>query len=81
MWCPVVASNVGGVSEIITDVQNGKLLETNSPRHLAVAISQLLQDEYLLKQLGTAGRETIKKKFTWSVNIEKYYDVYSDAIE
>jgi glycosyltransferase involved in cell wall biosynthesis len=77
---PVIASNVGGVSEIISDGQNGRLLKAISPKVLATTISELLIDQSLLKIISKAGQETIKKKFSWSVNIEKYCKVYSDAL-
>ena len=44
---PVVASNVGGVSEIIENWHNGILIEPKSPRRIALAVIRLLKDEQL----------------------------------
>jgi len=43
--CPVVASNVGGNSEIIIDNHTGILVEPESPEALAFGISELLNDK------------------------------------
>ena len=77
---PVVANNIGGIPEIIEDGYNGKLIKSLSPRNLAMTILNLLQDESLRSSLGKHARETINNKFSWTVNIKKYCELYSDAL-
>jgi len=77
---PVVASDVGGVSEIIEDGINGKLVSSNSPKMFAMTILSLLQDESLRQLLGKKARETIKNKFSWNINQKKYCEFYSDVL-
>jgi glycosyltransferase involved in cell wall biosynthesis len=77
---PVVANDVGGISEIIEDGYNGKLVQSNSPKQIAMAILRLLRNESLRDFLGKHAQETISKKFSWSVNINKYCKVYNDAL-
>lgn len=77
---PVVASNVGGISEIIEDGYNGALVELNSPKVIAKSVINLLEDKSLQSLMGQHARETINNKFSWSVNLKKYCDAYSDAL-
>ena len=42
---PVVATNVGGVGEIVRDGYNGKLLEVNSSKSIEMAITDLIDNE------------------------------------
>jgi glycosyltransferase involved in cell wall biosynthesis len=78
---PVVASDVGGIPEVITDGYNGLLVEKGSPKAIANAIVKLLEDTPLKNLMGKNAQDTIQKKFSWSVNIKKYCEVYYDALE
>jgi glycosyltransferase involved in cell wall biosynthesis len=77
---PVVANNVGGVSEIITDGYDGRLLASNTPSEIADAIVKLLEDESLRCDMAYYAKATIHRRFSWKTNLEKYLDVYSKAI-
>ncbi len=77
---PVVASNVGGIPEIITNGYDGILVNPGSPEALADAIIDLLQDKTLYNQISKREKETITKKFSWETNMPKYLKAYSDAI-
>lgn len=54
---PVVAHDVGGVSEAVLDGQTGLLVPPNRPIQLAAAFDKLIHDPALRRNLGTAGRE------------------------
>jgi glycosyltransferase involved in cell wall biosynthesis len=54
---PVVAHNVGGVSEAVADGVTGLLIPPNRPAQLAAAFERLIHDEDLRHRLGDAGRE------------------------
>lgn len=58
---PVVAHNVGGVSEAVLDGKTGLLVPPNRPAQLAAAFEQLIHDQALREKLGTAGREWAKR--------------------
>jgi glycosyltransferase involved in cell wall biosynthesis len=78
---PVIASNVGGIPEIITDQYDGILVKPNSPALLADAIVGLLQNETIRNVIGQRARETVIKKFSWSVNLTKYLETYSEVLD
>lgn len=54
---PVVAHDVGGVSEAVVDGQTGLLVPPNRPAQLAAAFEKLIHDAALRRRLGLAGRE------------------------
>jgi glycosyltransferase involved in cell wall biosynthesis len=53
---PVVAHDVGGVSEAVIDGQTGLLVPPHRPAQLAAAFEKLIHDAPLRHRLGTAGR-------------------------
>jgi glycosyltransferase involved in cell wall biosynthesis len=60
----VIACNTGGVPEIITHGRDGWLVEERSTEAVATAITTLLNDGELCRQLGARARETIRDRFT-----------------
>jgi hypothetical protein len=60
---PVIASNIGGLPEIIRHGENGLLVE-NDEAAIASAIRQLLDHPEQARQIGAAARRTIIERFT-----------------
>jgi glycosyltransferase involved in cell wall biosynthesis len=54
---PVIASDIGGLSEAITHEINGLLFERGNARALAVQIRRLAEDRVLLKHLSAQARQ------------------------
>jgi glycosyltransferase involved in cell wall biosynthesis len=74
---PVIATAVSGNLDVITHGKNGILVPPKSPEKIAEAISFLLEDEQLKKNLGENARKTIEEKYTWDIisnNFLKYYN-------
>lgn len=63
MGKPVIASNVGGIPEIITHGENGYLVSPGDAADLASAIICLIKNVYLRKSLGHKGRERVMAHF------------------
>ena len=78
---PVVASNVGGIPEIVTNEKTGLLVEPNDPQSLANAINRLLENKELAKNLADAGFEFLKNNLTWDVLLPKYIKFYEDLVK
>ena len=66
---PVIASNVGGPSEIITHEKNGLLVEAGDERALALAISQLIKDPDKRQRFGQAACVTVQERFVIEENV------------
>lgn len=61
---PVIATNVGGIPEIIEDENTGILVPPKEPLILAQAIERLITDEELRLRLGEEGYRRYKENFT-----------------
>ena len=73
---PVVATAVGGNSEIIQEDVNGILVAPGDYYCMAENICKLLNDRELRFRLGSNGKRLIKEKHSWDIIIkefEKYY--------
>lgn len=72
---PVVATNVGGNSEVINE-ETGILVEARDVDAMANALIQLVKNSELRNTLGKKGSEIIKYKYSWKNsinNIDMYY--------
>jgi len=56
---PVIATAVGGVTDMIVDGRNGLLVQPDNPEQLSNAISSLLKNEDLRKRLASNGRKVL----------------------
>ncbi len=72
----VVASNVGGHKELITDKNNGFLFAANDAQALADTIKNLLTEQHDLEQVRVNGRQYVEHERNWSVSVDKYLAVY-----
>jgi starch synthase len=75
----IVATNVGGIPEVVEDGRNGLLVPPSSPRELADAVNSLLADPQRAAAYGGAGRERAEREFGWGVIVERTLDVYAAA--
>lgn len=60
---PVVATRVGGIPEVITDGENGYLVEAGEVAALAERTGRLIADPALRSRMGAAGRERVEQEF------------------
>ncbi|MBU8933970.1 MAG: glycosyltransferase [candidate division Zixibacteria bacterium] len=75
--CPVIASNVGSIGELIIDGTDGFLIEPKDSYHLAACLSLLAGSSHKLVQLGALLRNKLRKDYdlhTWSDRIFAVYD-------
>jgi glycosyltransferase involved in cell wall biosynthesis len=61
--CPVIATAVGGVPDLVVDGVNGLLVPAGDAQALAFAIHRVLRDPALAAQLSRCGRETVARRF------------------
>jgi glycogen synthase len=77
---PVIATRVGGISEIIQHEQNGLLVETGSTIELAEAIVKLSSDEKVCGELGANARKTIETRYAPEEVMRKTLSIYERLI-
>jgi glycosyltransferase involved in cell wall biosynthesis len=73
---PVVATNVGGIPELVVNGQTGLLVEPDNPPQLAGALSRLLDSRELRRQLGHEGRRRIESHFTLDRKLDETESLY-----
>lgn len=72
---PVVASDVGGVSEIVRNDVNGYALE-NNPQLFAEKIQYILEDEELYSKFSQNSFDIFQQELTVDKMVEGYLDIY-----
>ncbi|MDB5104188.1 MAG: hypothetical protein JWP91_1877 [Fibrobacteres bacterium] len=76
---PVVASDVGGIPDIIKDGRTGLLCPEKDPEALAGTLLRLLADPGLGERLGRQGHEFVRKEFSWENIVGLWEDFYAKA--
>jgi glycosyltransferase involved in cell wall biosynthesis len=72
---PVVATRVGGNTEIVTDGETGLLVDPN-PKDIINAISKLLEDKKYAMTLAKKAYQKILEKYSWKIVYRKYMEIY-----
>jgi len=75
-----VASNIGGISDIITDGSDGLLVEVGDSEALAKAVLRLLQDDALRAKFGENGRKLVKERFSLDAWGERVAELYGRVL-
>jgi glycosyltransferase involved in cell wall biosynthesis len=75
--CPVIATAVGGIPDVVRHGVNGLLVTPGEPAALAGAIARLLDDRALAVRLGAAARDTIARHHTLERALERIERVYA----
>ena len=73
---PAVASDVGGVRDMIKDWENGLLIPVNRPDALAQKLIMLAEDKELRKSLGNAARKTVENRFSPEQETQTWTEIY-----
>ena len=77
---PVVASDVGGIPEVVTDGVDGLLVPAGNAAALAEAITGLVRDASLARRLGEAGRRTVEERFSIDAQVRRIQAVYDEEL-
>lgn len=78
--CAVVYTRQSSGPELITDGENGLLVDPNSADEIAAAIMQLLQNPGLRNRLAAAGKATVAQKFNIEAIAQQHLDFYDSVI-
>jgi glycosyltransferase involved in cell wall biosynthesis len=77
---PVIATNVGGIPELVIDNETGLLVPSENPEKLADTVNELLSDTEKAKKLARNGNDFVKKNMTWDVILPKYIQFYKNLL-
>ncbi|NOG82704.1 MAG: glycosyltransferase [Planctomycetes bacterium] len=73
---PCIATEVGGNPEIVNDTETGFIVPNDDEQALSEKILVLLRDKALQKEMGLAGRNRFKEKFTVDKMVTPYEEMY-----
>jgi glycosyltransferase involved in cell wall biosynthesis len=77
---PIVATKVGGIVDVITDRQNGLLVEPHDSKTLSQAILYLLENEAESDRLGKTAALTVLRQHSIEVMVRSYETIYEDVL-
>ena len=77
---PIVASDLPAVREVVEEGGNAVLVPPGSPRHLAAATRDLLDDPARRVAFGARGREIFEERFTLDRSVERMVELYERVV-
>ena len=76
----VLASNIGGLKELVEDKKTGILFEAENINDLTDKITYLLQNPQIRNELGKNARKNVMSSRKWLDISKKYLEIYSDLV-
>jgi glycosyltransferase involved in cell wall biosynthesis len=77
---PVVATDVGGIPEIVRDGETGLLVPPDDPGALALAITRMLDDTDLASRLADAGKRLVREELSVDKMVERTERLYREVL-
>ena len=71
---PVIATNVGGIPELMIDKKTGFLIEKGNSEELVKKIEEILNDPKKIEEMGIQGRKFVEENFSWKIITQKFID-------
>jgi glycosyltransferase involved in cell wall biosynthesis len=77
---PIVASDIGGIREVIQDGINGLLFPMGNEKELASKIIYLMQNSEAATEMGRISREKAVSYFSLTRNMQSYFELYESLL-
>jgi glycosyltransferase involved in cell wall biosynthesis len=74
--CPVIATAVGGMPEIVDDGVTGFVVPPSDPAAIGDAVNTLLNREDVWHDMSVAARESVCRRFTWDATAQRCLSAY-----
>ena len=78
---PVVATDVGAVSEEVFDGETGRVVGALDPAALAAAVEELVADAALRRSMGEAGQRVFAQRFSLERLVGLWSEAYGKAVD
>jgi len=78
--CPVVATHVGGLPDVISDGETGYLVPPRDPVRLATTVASLLQNREIARHMTQQAKDMVQKRFTAQRLIADVEHLYEDLL-
>ena len=77
---PVVASKVGGLTDVIADGETGFLVPPKNPEALALAIEDILTDEEMARDMSMKAKERFRRMFSSQSIADRFIQLYEELL-
>ena len=78
---PVIGARSGAISDVISEYEDGFLIEPGNYVELAVKIRYLLENEEVAKEFGRNGKKKVLSKYTWNIIADKWKTVFEEVVK
>jgi glycosyltransferase involved in cell wall biosynthesis len=79
--CPVVATAVGGIPEVVQSERVGILVPAGDPQALTDALADLLNNRSKARALGSGGQRWVARKFAVSTMVHQHENLYEQLLQ
>ncbi len=76
----VVASDVGGIPDILTDGENGVLVTPKDAKALESSIMRVIDDDEFAERIKANGYKSVKEKYSCRVSVERLVNIYNSLV-
>jgi len=77
---PVIATNVGGLPEVVENNVTGIIVPPANAEKLAEAMETLVRDEQLRTKFGKEGRQRVERLYNWNNNLASMSQIYQEVL-
>lgn len=81
LGCPVLASRVGGLAEVLIHDQTGLLFEAGDPGAIAAAVERLASEVGLAERLGTNAATIQRRSHSLDGMVDEYIGIYESVLD
>ncbi len=78
--CVVVASEVGGIPDVVTDGETGVLVPPKDPEMLKNAVLKVMNDKTLADKLRVSAFKKVEENYSSSASVERLVNIYNSLI-
>ena len=79
LGCNLIASDVGGLGEVVQHMQNGLTIYPNDPASIAWAVRQILEDPLSARQRSIYAQQQVRSLYNWSRIADRTAQLYVDV--
>lgn len=77
---PVIASNIGGITDVVDDGLNGILVPAGDAAALAAAMMKLIANDDLRRKMGKKAKEIVDERFNWHTIVQNIVSLYQQVM-
>jgi len=78
---PVIATNVGGIPELMIDKKNGFMIEKGDYKKFIEYLEIIFNDTQKARKMGESGRDYVMNNFSWEIIARKFIDDVNDLVK